>query len=151
MKQSALVVDTGPLCFCLQPPHIVPWNVLPPPHITQGLLSPRAAVPKAVQPPDQTLSQPSSHGAISSNLHTLDQQLVAPHILLVLCSLPHPSCRFACLPALDSCLRNSCHVWALCIINVRSTHRQTSHTGVKAKSKTGIILSSPHPLSGLTP
>lgn len=28
MKQFA-VLDTGPLCFCLRPPCIVPWNALP--------------------------------------------------------------------------------------------------------------------------
>lgn len=30
------VLDTGPLCFCLQPPYIVLWNALPPPPPPKG-------------------------------------------------------------------------------------------------------------------
>lgn len=60
-----------------------------------GMLSPtsehpRAAVPKAGPPPGQLLSRASPHGAVSSNLPSLEQGVAFPHIPLgSFCAVRH--------------------------------------------------------------
>lgn len=135
------VLDTGPLCFCLQPPYIVPWNALPPP-----------PPPKGCCPQGWPASRPASLSGLSplsgqkqSSLSRTASSCSTHPSGLTWCRLPCPSCRFACIPTLFSFLRNNCHV-----TNVRKTRGQRSHAGVKAGRKAVIILSDHYPLSELT-